>query len=78
MFLATTPRCGRGRAMMRAYLQLRNSLLDLLDLHLAETFDLEKRLACGSVDRLNSLSKLGLCGKEYWRCPQQQCSSHWP
>lgn len=47
-----------GSEYIATYLQLRNSLFDLLDLHLAEAFDLEKRLACGSVDRLSSVSKL--------------------
>ena len=39
------------------YLQLGNSLFDLLNLHLAEALDLKKRLACSSVDRLNRVSK---------------------
>ena len=60
------------------HLELCNSLLDLLDLHFAEAFDLEKRLACGSMDRLDGGIKLGLCVEEGQRYPQQQCSSHWP
>lgn len=59
--LATTLRCSQSQAGIECratYLQFRDSLFDLLDLHFAEAFDLEKRLACSSVDRLSSVSKI--------------------
>ena len=46
-----------GNACIATYLQLCNRLFDLLDLHLAEAFQLEECLAGGSVDRLSSVSK---------------------
>lgn len=46
-----------GNECVATYLQLCNSLFNLLDLHFAEAFQLEKCLAGGSVDRLSSVSK---------------------
>ena len=56
--LATNLRCSQRQAVVACtatYLQFRNGLFNLLNFHLAETFDLQQRLACGSVDRLGSV-----------------------
>ena len=77
LYLGNTLQSDRGPARLRAHLQFRDSLFDLLDLNLAEAFNLEKRLSGGSVDRLHSVKQLSL-GRERDRiCLQQQCSSHY-
>ncbi len=63
------------------YLTFANSLLDLLNLNLAEAFDLEQGLPCGGVDGLMALAGLNTSLdwiNENGDSLQQRCSSHWP
>lgn len=50
---------------MTAYQTFLNGVLDLLNFNLAESFDFEKCLACGTVDRLGDISWLDAPALDY-------------